>query len=302
MKAKVRVLRFDGAKKSYQDYEVDLSKGATVLDALRAIKDEEDGSLAYRYSCRSAICGSCAMQINGVGKLACKTQVKGELKKFGSLVVEPLKGARVIRDLIVDFEPFWSSIRKVDPWIEAGRPRKLLWGEISSASEAGNCIMCGICTFNCESYRYEERFLGPAAFAKAYRIIFDPRSQGNERRISAALQNGLWWCSRSYYCSDLCPKNVKPGEKLFALRGLAIKEGNVGSSGARRVLGFSRDVRSSGRLNETTMPLRAQRLSSLSLLPLALKMLLRGKLPSPLQEKIKGLEGLRNIYRRGREW
>lgn len=300
MKVKLRVQRFDGKEQRYQEYEVELWRGATVLDALKTIKDEHDGSLAYRASCRSAICGSCAMQINGQGKLACRTQVKKEVKKFGSLVVEPLKGAKVKRDLIVDFEPFWDGIKRFEPWIDAGKPWKLSWKEISSASEAGNCIMCGICTFNCESYRYEKGFLGPAAFAKAYRVIFDPRSKDNEKRVKAALENGLWWCSRSYYCSDLCPKGVKPGEKLFALRGLALKDGHVDSSGARRVLGFSGDIQGGGRLNETTMPLRAQRLGSLRLVPLALKMLLRGKLPSPVQEKIKGLRGLREIYWRAK--
>src|SRR5438128_10328642 len=151
-------------------YHLDVSRGLTILDALIRLKNEVDGRLTFRYSCRSAICGSCAMEINGSEKLACRTSVRKEWERHGESAVAPLQNLPVIKDLVVDMSSFWGKIRGVTPWLST-IPR----AEIEQAAgqltlspgsyqfhNVDACIMCGACVAACTTHEVSNGFLGPA--------------------------------------------------------------------------------------------------------------------------------------------
>jgi succinate dehydrogenase / fumarate reductase iron-sulfur subunit len=299
LKTQIIVSRFKKGKSWTDEFYVDIKVGTTVLDLLKTLKDDFDGSLSFRHSCRSGICGSCAIQINGTGKLACKTQVIPEIEKFGSIRIEPLKGADVLKDLVVDFKRFFDVLPELETWIEPGEENiKISSEEIEPVDEAAGCILCGICTFNCETYLADHEFAGPAAMAHAFKIVADPRGKETKRKLKRAADKGLWSCSRSYYCSELCPKDVKPGEKIFGLRSLCLRHGLDSTSGARRILEFRKSLEMHGRLNETLLPLKVKGIKSASLLPIGLKLLRKGRLPSPFIKDIDGQNMVKEIFRR----
>jgi succinate dehydrogenase / fumarate reductase iron-sulfur subunit len=225
-----RIFRFDPEKDKeprYREYQVECPKGSTVLDALNEIKWRQDGTLSYRRSCRHGICGSCAMTINGKNNLACESQVE-TLK--GVIWVEPLRSFPIIKDLIVDMEPFYERLKAVKPYFIAGTPptdkerlqspeqRKLLDGSYE-------CILCGCCTSSCPSYWADKDFLGPAALLKAYRFVFDSRDEGTQERL-VILDNkhGLWRCHTIFNCAEACPKGLNPTWAIGKLKQKVIRE------------------------------------------------------------------------------
>jgi succinate dehydrogenase / fumarate reductase iron-sulfur subunit len=287
-----------------QEYHLDVGRGATVLDALIRIKNEQDGSLALRYSCRSAICGSCAMDINGSEKLACRTSVRKEWERHGAVAVAPLRNLPVIKDLAVDMSPFWEKIGEVTPWLstmpqESARP--LLRPGSHDFHNVDACIMCGACVAACTVHEVSKTFLGPAALAKANRFLEDPRESADAKRHRLAVlerEQGIWDCTRCNFCVEVCPKDVKPMEAIIRLRRAAIEAGLTSTGGARHVIGFTELIRRHGRLNETLMPLKivgfnVRRL--LGIVPLGLAMLRKGKVPNPLAPAIPGMARIRAI-------
>ena len=170
-----------------------------VLDVLMVIKDEDDGTLAFRRSCAHGICGSCAMEINGLNRLACQTLIQ-DLKST-NIRVKPLKGYKLLKDLLVDMDPFFTSLEKVKPYLIPGEPppateRLQSPKDRAFIDDTTKCIMCGSCTSSCPSFRWFNRhFIGPAALVKAHRFIFDPRDCGNEERLGVLDdKDGLWRC------------------------------------------------------------------------------------------------------------
>ena len=279
-------------------YRLEISRGMTVLDALIRIKNEQDGSLAFRYSCRSAICGSCAMSINGAEKLACRTSVRKEWERYGGIVITPLRNLPVLKDLAVDMRSFWAKIEAVRPWLLT-EPAGM--ADPHDFHNADACIMCGACVAACTSHEADPAFLAPAALAKAYRFVADSR-EGEEARHArlAALQEptGMWDCTRCNFCVQVCPKDVQPMEQIIRLRRAAIERGLTATGGARHVLGFTNLVARFGRLNEALMPLKVvgpNIKGLLHILPLGIRMLLKGKVPSPLHPPIEGVEHVRAI-------
>ncbi len=291
------------------DYRIEVSRGMTVLDGLIQIKNQEDGSLAFRYSCRSAICGSCAMEINGAEKLACRTSVRKELERHGRIEIGPLKNLPVIKDLVVDMSPFWTKVGDVTPWlatspatdVPASTQMTLLPGSYQFHN-VDACIMCGACVAACTSHEVSPGFLGPAALAKADRFMADPRESEAAKRtrlIELEKPNGIWDCTRCNYCVEVCPKDVKPMEAIIRLRRAAIRTGLVSTGGARHVTGFAELIEQEGRLNETRMPLKVIGFdvrSAWRVFPLALKMLVKGKLPNPFGGAIPGISHVRSIF------
>lgn len=294
-----------------EDYRLEVGRGTTVLDGLIRIKNEQDGTLSFRYSCRSAICGSCAMTINGHEKLACRTSVRKELERHGDIAVRPLRNLPVIKDLVVDMASFWSKVRGVEPWLSetAGdrhgsgeRAQLVLTPGTYDFHNVDACIMCGACVAACTSHEVSKGFLGPAALAKADRFLEDPREpeSGKRRRLIKLDQpDGIWDCVRCNFCVQVCPKDVKPMEAIVRLRRAAIERGQTASEGARHITGFADIVEHEGRLNEARMPLKiigtnVKRL--LHVLPLGIKMLLRGKVPNPLTPPIPGIAEVRAIF------
>ena len=297
-------------------YRLEVARGLTVLDALVRIKNEVDGRLSFRYSCRSAICGSCAMTINGSEKLACRTSVRREWERHGDITVAPLKNMAVIKDLVVDMGPFWEKTRAVVPWLLADNPsadpppeqaHALISQALPSAKAFHNadaCIMCGACVAACMSHEADKHFLGPAALAKAYRFVADAREgEGPRTARLAALQEptGIWDCTRCNFCVQVCPKDVQPMEAIIRLRRAAIERGLTNTEGARHVTGFRDLIAKYGRLNEALMPLKVvgphlRRL--IDILPLGLRMLWKGKVPAPIHSRINGADRIRAILER----
>lgn len=298
------------------EFRIDVGRGMTVLDALIRIKNECDGGLALRYSCRSAICGSCAMTINGSEKLACRTSLRSEIERHGHIAIAPLRNLPVIRDLVVDMASFWEKIHDVHPWlVPAARssPERLSVQRQEWLGQANRqfhnvdaCIMCGACVAACTVYEVSKGFAGPAALAKADRFVSDPREaySATRARLSALQdEHGIWDCTRCNFCVEVCPKDVKPMEAIIRLRRASLQQGLSATAGARHVLGFSDLIEQQGRLNEAIMPLKVVGFSLrglLRVLPLGIKMLFKGKIPYPFGQALPGLSHVQSLIRRAR--
>jgi succinate dehydrogenase / fumarate reductase iron-sulfur subunit len=299
-----------------EEYRLDVGRGMTVLDALIRIKNELDGGLALRYSCRSAICGSCAMTINGSEKLACRTSLRNEIERHGHIRVEPLRNLPVIKDLVVDMASFWKKIHDMHPWLVTAAPPSR--GGVPARSQGrrdqGNpqfhnvdaCIMCGACVAACTVHEVSKGFAGPAALAKADRFLSDPREAptATRARLSALqAEHGIWDCTRCNFCVEVCPKDVKPMEAIIRLRRASLQRGLTTTGGARHVLGFTDLIEQQGRLNEAIMPLKVVGFSPRGLwhlLPLGIKMLLKGKIPYPFGQALPGLSHVQALILRAR--
>ncbi len=299
-----------------EDYRLDVSRGMTVLEALIRIQNEQEGSLSLRYSCRSAICGSCAMQVNGSEKLACRTSVRRELERHGGVTVTPLPNLPVIKDLVVDMTSFWGKVREVTPWLlseaQAGPvpvqasdhrdAQHILRPDSYQFHNVDACIMCGACVAACTTHEVSRAFLGPAALAKAARFVSDPREPDSSKRLRLAelqQENGIWDCTRCNFCVEVCPKDVKPMEAIIRLRRASIEAGLPSTGGSRHIMGFYDLIRREGRLNEALMPLKIVGFSLTRLLrivPLGIRMFLKGKVPNPWGHSIPGMSQVRAIF------
>lgn len=226
MKITFKVYRFDprsGRKPYLQDFVVEAEKGMTVLDALGEIKAHQDGSLVYRRSCRSGICGSCAMKINGFNRLACETQVL--LLKKDTIYVEPLPGLKPMKDLAVDMEIFYDALHRVKNWLINPDPPPTDKERLQSPEDfkmievSTSCILCACCTSSCPSFWADKNYLGPAALVKAFRYTFDTRDKGFADRVGVLdNKHGLWRCHTIMNCTDCCPKHINPTEDICFLR------------------------------------------------------------------------------------
>lgn len=224
MERRFKVFRYkpeESPKPFFQTYTVDVQPSWTVLDALNAIKWDQDGTLSFRRSCRHGICGSCAMKINGKSGLACETQVS---TLRGTVVVEPLPGFPVVRDLVTDMDRFFAHLEAVKPWLIAGTPptdKERLQSPEDRKELDGlyECILCGACTSACPSYWVNDDFLGPAALLKAARYVLDTRDEGFSERVAVLdSRNGLWRCHTIFNCVEACPKSLNPTAAIVKLR------------------------------------------------------------------------------------
>ncbi len=232
MQINFKIYRLDpnkeGSGPSYQEYPVKTHPGMTVLDALIEIKGQQDGTLTFRRSCRSGICGSCAMQIHGLNRLACETQIE-PLKK-ATIVVDPLPGFKVIRDLAVDMDPFYENLAAIKPYLinddpPPDRERIQSPEEFKRIEDPVACSLCGACTSSCPSFWYDPNYVGPAALAKAYRYVFDTRDHGAAERMDVLdSKHGLWRCHTIFNCMDACPKSIKITQHIANLKKKVISE------------------------------------------------------------------------------
>ncbi|MBI3621858.1 MAG: succinate dehydrogenase/fumarate reductase iron-sulfur subunit [Nitrospirae bacterium] len=293
-----------------EEFRLDVAwRSTTVLDALIRIRQEVDPTVAFRHSCRSAICGSCSMVINGRHTLACKTLIGPEIERHGpTITVAPMRNLPVLKDLAVRMEPFWQKVRAVTPWLEqaggaSSTAQAVLTKETRShLHNVDACILCGACVSSCSSLEVSPGFLGPAALAKAYRFVADPRDGARSRRLTMLTQpDGVWDCTRCNMCVEVCPKDVQPMEAIVRLRRAAITDGLTDTIGARHITSFTEIVRQEGRLNEGRLP--AQMLwrhpaALLAQLPLAIKMFVRGKVPLPWHPPLDSIRAIRRLFGR----
>jgi succinate dehydrogenase / fumarate reductase iron-sulfur subunit len=232
MEVTFKVFRFDPNKNQekpeYKSYKVKTSPGMTVLDVLNEIKWNIDGTLTFRKSCRSGICGSCAMKIHGINRLACETQIEPLNKK--TIVIDPLPGFEIIKDLAVDIDPFFEHLAKVKPYLINDEPppdkeRIQSPEEFKRISDPAACILCMSCTSSCPSFWGDPEYIGPAALYKAYRYVFDTRDKGLKDRIDVLdNKHGLWRCHTIFNCMDACPKQLKITHGISLLKRKILSE------------------------------------------------------------------------------
>lgn len=307
MRATFHIQKFNpeiDAAPQLREYRLDVAwRGNTVLDALFQIKGELDGSLTFRASCRSAICGSCPMVINGRERLACQTLVADEIDRYGRIEVRPLRQMRVIKDLAVELDPFWDKVRAITPYLT---PKSDLEAVTIPQDVHGGfhnvdaCILCGACVSACSSLEVSPGFLGPAALAKAYRFVADPREGQTRARLQALnREHGMWDCVRCNFCVEVCPKDVKPMEAIIRLRREALREGLTDRPGAKHITAFMDIVKREGRLNEARMPVAMVWPSVrklLAIVPLGIRMWLKGKVPPWFHRPIPGIREIRRLF------
>jgi succinate dehydrogenase iron-sulfur subunit len=255
------VYRFDPARDGqprYQHYELRLAPHTPVLTGLLRIRDEIDPTLTLRYSCRSAICGSCAMLVNSKSRLACHTSVGPEVKEHGRIVIDPMRNQPILRDLVVDQQPFWDRYEKMEPHLildparpmPADAPTQMFPVEVERFKETPRCISCAACYSACPAVEADPEFPGPMALAKLYRFVVDPRDGAHQARLRKIQLEGLWLCLRCHLCTEACPKDVRPSERIRDLKELAVEAQGGTEPGSRHAIGFLKNIEEKGLLNE----------------------------------------------------
>ena len=275
----------DGAPQGpyWQQFDVELDPTLSVLDGLLQAKDREDGSLAIRCSCRAAICGSCGVKINGQSTLACLTQIgeaherANRMNEIGvapsppgrapereprPIVVEPMGNMPVVKDLVTDMEStHWEKVRRVTPWLlDDGNPpereRVVPPESMVDITQTIACIQCGACVSACLSMEADPDFIGPAALAKAYRFVGDPRDVETAERLYDLAQDphGIYDCTHCFQCVDACPKGVAPMDQIMRLRRAAGDAGiNDRNNGHRHGSAFTQIIEKKGTLDESLL-------------------------------------------------
>ncbi|MBV2355976.1 succinate dehydrogenase iron-sulfur subunit [Streptomyces sp. J2-1] len=213
-----RVRRFNpevSAEATWEDFQLEIDPKERVLDGLHKIKWELDGSLTFRRSCAHGICGSDAMRINGKNRLACKTLIK-DINPAKPITIEPIKGLTVLKDLVVDMEPFFQAYRDVMPFLITNDTNEPTRERLQSAEDRARfddttkCILCAACTSSCPVFWNDGQYFGPAAIVNAHRFIFDSRDEAGEQRLEILNdRDGVWRCRTTFNCTDACPRGIE---------------------------------------------------------------------------------------------
>jgi succinate dehydrogenase / fumarate reductase iron-sulfur subunit len=237
----LKLYRYDpesGDAARWESYEVELPDHMSVLDGVLQARARQDGSIAIRCSCQAAICGSCAVRINGKTRLACNTKIGLAAEEatgrtgIGEIVVEPMANYPVIKDLIVDMDAVhWKKVQRVVPWLLPNGPppeREYIVPAESmiDITQAMACIQCGACVGACLSLEVDPEFVGPAALAKSYRFVGDPRDAATEERLRDLAEDphGIFDCTHCFNCIEVCPKEVAPMSQIMRLRRRATQD------------------------------------------------------------------------------
>ncbi len=305
MQVTLRVQRHnpDTGESGVDEFTIDAPETATLLDCLDQIKDEQDGSLTYRKSCRMAVCGSCGMRMDGAAVLACKTPMAPVVEAGEVPVISPMGNLPVVKDLVVDMEPFWEKFRSIQPYlVEDDDPPVKEWRiqqeELDRIFKEALCIQCGCCVSECNSMEIDPDFIGPAALAKAARFVGDVRDRGRKERLRTLNgPHGVWDCTRCYFCNQRCPKGVDPRDAIAKLGAEIYSEGMLSDGGARHAQVFDVSSRLTGYLLETalvpyTSPKQAMDIK------FAMQMAKSGKVPNPLKpHRAKKLDEVRKLHK-----
>lgn len=306
MQVQFKVIRQNNSAPFVQTFELDVDPGTTVLDCLNRIKWEQDGTLAFRKNCRNTICGSCGMRINGRSALACKEKVGDEVERLAAiappkadadiptLTIAPMGNMPVIKDLVVDMQSFWDNLEAVEPYVSTQSrqipEREFLQSpeERDRLNQMGNCILCGACYSECNAREVNPDFVGPHALAKAHRMVADSRDDTTDARLDAYNQGtqGVWGCTRCYYCNTVCPMEVAPMDQISQIKQDILERSTAQTSRAvRHRKTLISLVKQGGWVDERRFGVQVvgnnfrDLAGILSLGPLGLRMLARGKFP-----------------------
>lgn len=268
---KIIIDRFNGKEKYEQSYNIDDKdiQGKTLLSLLLFIKKTKDITLNFTASCQSAICGACAVRVNGHSYLACDTKMQDLLKEYdnpSSIRISPLGNFRVISDLIVDWEPSIENLRKIRPAMvaknefSAEKGCKQSQEEFDRISKQWDCILCGSCASECNKLEADSSdYMQPFVFTHAWRAAADSRGKDPMLHVKPSVMNGLWLCVHCQECADRCPKGISSVSDIANLRVMAIKKGLNEGLGPDHAEAFYKDlVEGSGRLNEIYLALRSE--------------------------------------------
>jgi len=216
MQVTLKIFRYNpevDKKWHHETYKLEAEETDRILDLLEKVKGYQDGTLSFRRSCAHGVCGSDALRINGRNMLACKALVRDVGTK---ITVEPLLGLRVIKDLIVDMEPFFDNYKKILPYFinesplpADGKERLQSPEQRERFDETTKCILCAACTTSCPSFWARPEYVGPAAIVNAHRFIFDSRDDAADERLEIlADKDGVWRCRTIFNCVDACPRDI----------------------------------------------------------------------------------------------
>jgi len=318
----LRIRRYSpesGEAAHWQDYDIDLDGHRSVLDGILQAKDRQDGSIGIRCSCRAAICGSCGVRINGKPNLACHTHLDKafETSADGVITVEPMGNMPVLKDLIVDMDAVhWKKMRRVTPWLlPYGEPPEREYivppESMIDITQTMACIQCGACVSDCLSMEVDPLFIGPAALAKAYRFVGDPRDGQHAERLRdlAEDEHGIYDCTHCFNCIEACPKGVAPMSQIMRLRRIAGADHHINdrNNGHRHEMAFVDNIERNGLLHEADLlpdsyggkfhPRAVPEL--LSSLPAILRAVQRGKVTpaGALRHKHKAPKEVKRIFR-----
>jgi succinate dehydrogenase / fumarate reductase iron-sulfur subunit len=301
----LRLRRYDpesGEAPYWDEHTIELEPHRSVLEGVLQAKDRFDGSIGIRCSCRQAICGSCGVRVNGEPALACHTHL--DAAKAGApdgvIEIEPMGNMPVLKDLIVDMDAVhWKKIRRVTPWLLAKQPvpeREYLVSKeaMVDVTQSMACIQCGACVSDCLAMEVDPGFIGPAALAKAYRFVGDPRDDEQFERLNDLAQDpqGIFDCTHCFKCVEACPKDVNPMGQIMRLRRIATNDHHIvdQNNGERHEAAFTTLIKDNGLLWEAELLPRSYGGNSwfgkfappagkelLSSLPAIIKALIRGK-------------------------
>jgi succinate dehydrogenase / fumarate reductase, iron-sulfur subunit len=326
----LRMRRYDpesGQAPYWDQHTIELEPHRSVLEGILQAKAKHDGSIGIRCSCRAAICGSCGVRINGEPGLACHTHLdhaRASSAAGGVIEIEPMGNMPVIKDLIVDMDAVhWKKVQRVTPWLLAKQPvpeREYIVDRESMVdiTQSMACIQCGACVSDCLAMEVDPGFIGPAALAKAYRFVGDPRDEAQRERLLDLAQDpqGIYDCTHCFKCVQACPKDVNPMGQIMRLRRIAIDDQKIvdKNNGERHEAAFTTLVKNYGLNHEAELLPRSYGGNSwfgkfhpaagklmLSLLPVTIKAVLRGKMSLRLAifgHKIpkQDLEAVKKIY------
>ena len=319
---KLKIRRYDpetGAAPYWDEHTVDLEPHRSVLEGILQARNESDGSIGVRCSCRSAICGSCGVRVNGKAGLACHTHLEDALASAGEdgvIEVEPMGNMPIIKDLIVDMDAVhWKKIQRVTPWLIGQQPvpeREYIVSRESmiDVTQSMACIQCGACVSDCLSMEVDPLFVGPAALAKTYRFVGDPRDAAHEQRLTdlGEDKHGIYDCTHCFKCIEACPKGVAPMNQIMRLRRIAGNDFHIKyrNNGERHEAAFVKNIEKNGILHEADLlpdsyggkfhPRAVPEL--ISSLPIVMTALLRRKMTpaKALLHPHKASDGVKKIF------
>ena len=303
----------------WEDFQVDLDGHRSVLDGILQAKDRTDASIGIRCSCRAAICGSCGVRINGKPRLACHMHLDKAVEDApdGVISVESMGNMPVIKDLIVDMDAVhWKKIQRVTPWLlpdgpDPEREHIVAPESMIDVTQTMACIQCGACVSDCLSMEVDPLFIGPAALAKAYRFVGDPRDGQRYERLKDLSEDphGIYDCTHCFNCIEACPKGVAPMSQIMRLRRIAGSDHEIDdrNNGHRHEKAFVKNIERNGLLHEADLlpdsyggkfhPRAIPVLTSS--LPVVLAALMRGKVTpkKALLHQHKASDDVKRIYK-----